>query len=119
MLDEYRVEVWFPGERQDLEDLVNANAKDGYELDRVISGDRHDTSSAQYLLFRLARVEDPLAWMSVQELAKRLKVSHNTVLELIYTRKIPAIKVGRAWKLPMARVEEWFQMRDSSPSRAA
>jgi excisionase family DNA binding protein len=44
--------------------------------------------------------------MSIADAAKRYSVCPDTILRLIYKQKIPAIKVGRHWKLPISATDK-------------
>ncbi|GAA5337528.1 helix-turn-helix domain-containing protein [Thermus antranikianii] len=46
--------------------------------------------------------------MTVEEVAKLLRVSRKTVEKLIYAKKLHAVKVGRVWRIPRAAVEAFL-----------
>jgi len=44
-------------------------------------------------------------YLTIEESAKKLKVSYLTVYKLVHENKIPAIRVGRQWRIPADAVE--------------
>jgi len=44
-------------------------------------------------------------YLTIEEAAKKLKVSYLTVYKLVHENKIPAIRVGRQWRIPASAVE--------------
>ena len=52
-------------------------------------------------------VESPL--MTVQEAAKYLKISPDTVYVLVRSQTFPAIKVGNSWRILRKELDEWLQ----------
>lgn len=48
-------------------------------------------------------------WLSVEEIAKYLGVSHDTIYRWIDKRAMPASKVGRFWKFKRDEVDEWVR----------
>ena len=48
-------------------------------------------------------------WLSVEEIAGYLGVKKETVYLFIKDRKMPANKVGRAWKFKTDEVDEWVK----------
>lgn len=49
--------------------------------------------------------------LSASETAKRLGISKETVLRLLEFGEIPAIRIGRNWKVPVSTLEEWLIKR--------
>lgn len=49
--------------------------------------------------------------MTVHDVAKYLRLSEATVYKLAKDKKIPAIKIGRAWRFQRRVVEEWIKRR--------
>ncbi len=47
--------------------------------------------------------------LTVKEAASYLQVSPDTVYELIYQQRIPAIKVGRQWRISRAKFVETLE----------
>ena len=48
-------------------------------------------------------------WSSVDELAEHLGVSRDTVYRWIADRDLPAVKVGRSWKVKLTEVDRWVR----------
>ncbi len=48
-------------------------------------------------------------WVSVDDVARHLGVSRDTVYRWIETRGMPAHKVGRLWKFKLDEVDEWVR----------
>lgn len=48
-------------------------------------------------------------WLSVEEIAKHLGVSKETIYRWVEKGKIPANKVGRQWKFKVSEVDEWVK----------
>lgn len=51
--------------------------------------------------------------LTVKEAASYLQVSPDTVYELIYQQRIPAIKVGRQWRISRAKFLEKLESGDA------
>ena len=46
-------------------------------------------------------------WLSVEEIAKHLGVSKETIYRWVEKKKIPAHKLGRQWKFKVSEVDKW------------
>lgn len=46
--------------------------------------------------------------LTLSEAAERLRVCKKTVLNMIRKDKLPARKVGRAWRISTRAIEEWL-----------
>lgn len=46
-------------------------------------------------------------WLSVEEIAKYLGVSKESVYRWLDSKKLPAHKVGRQWKFKVSEVDKW------------
>ena len=44
-------------------------------------------------------------YYSINEICQKFKISHSTVYKKIKSREIPAIKLGRCWKIPKNALE--------------
>ena len=53
--------------------------------------------------------------MTTQEVAQYLRMAEATIYKLAQAGKIPAVKVGRAWRFKKELIDEWF--RDKSMQR--
>ena len=89
--------------------MLNVAAQNGYELDRAI--DIPNDPNALVVL-RHSEADDPFAWLSVTEMSEKPKVARATLIELINTGELPAVKVGRAWKIPIEAAAIWFNQRN-------
>ena len=47
------------------------------------------------------------SWLSVQEIARHLGVSKETVYRWLDRKSIPAHRIGRLWKFRASEVDEW------------
>lgn len=56
----------------------------------------------------------PEPWLSVDEIARHLGVSRDTVYGWISKRGMPAHKVGRLWKFKADEVDEWIKEGSAS-----
>ena len=52
--------------------------------------------------------------LTILEVAKYLKVAERTVYRLAAAKKIPAFKVGGAWRFSRAEIEEWIKKQSSA-----
>jgi excisionase family DNA binding protein len=52
---------------------------------------------------------EPERWLSVEEIAKHLGVSKETIYRWVEKQKIPAHKVGRQWKFKATEVDKWIE----------
>ena len=48
-------------------------------------------------------------WLSVEEMAKYLGVSNDTIYRWIGVHNMPAHKMGRLWKFKKDEVDEWVK----------
>ena len=51
----------------------------------------------------------PERWYSLEEIAKHLGVSQDTIHRWIRTKQMPAHKVGRLWKFDVDEVNDWVK----------
>jgi excisionase family DNA binding protein len=49
------------------------------------------------------------SWLSVDEIAKHLGISKETVYRWLDRGKIPAHRVGKLWKFQISEVNEWVR----------
>jgi excisionase family DNA binding protein len=49
------------------------------------------------------------AWVSLDEIAKHLSVSRDSVYRAIDNRGLPAHKAGRLWKFKISEVDAWVR----------
>ena len=61
--------------------------------------------------------------LTLQELSEYLKIAERTLYGYARTGRIPAIKIGSAWRFRRRDIEEWLEQQrlatDSSTRRAA
>lgn len=50
-------------------------------------------------------------WVSLEDVAKHLGVSKDSVHRWIRRRKLPAHKVGHLWKFKVSEVDAWVRER--------
>jgi excisionase family DNA binding protein len=59
-------------------------------------------------------------WLTVKEVAQYLKLSPDLIYKLAQQGKIPASKVGTAWRFKREKVDQWMEAnenRHGSPDR--
>lgn len=49
--------------------------------------------------------------LTLQETARYLKVDPRTVFRMIHRGELPAIRLGRLWRIKRSRLEEWLEKR--------
>ncbi|ARU58202.1 excisionase [Oleiphilus messinensis] len=54
--------------------------------------------------------------LTIKEVASYLKVNDRTVYRLASSQKIPAFKVGNAWRFKRKDLEEWINNQQNSAS---
>lgn len=58
-------------------------------------------------------------WLSVEEVAKYLGISKETVYRWLEKKKIPAHKIGKLWKFQLSEVDNWVKSGQSSSSEVS
>jgi excisionase family DNA binding protein len=53
-------------------------------------------------------------WVSVDEVAKHLKVKPDTVYKWLERKNIPAHKVGRLWSFKISEIDAWVRSGKAS-----
>lgn len=48
-------------------------------------------------------------WLSVEEIAKYLGISKETVYRWLEKKKIPAHRIGKLWKFQLSEVDSWVK----------
>lgn len=51
----------------------------------------------------------PEPWVSVEDVARHLGVSKDTIYRWVEAQKIPAHRVGRFWKFKIDEVDSWVR----------
>jgi len=52
-------------------------------------------------------------WLPVKAVARKLGVSDKHIYALLSERKIPFVKVGKAYRIPLDELEEYLERRRS------
>lgn len=55
--------------------------------------------------------DDRIAYSTVAEVARRLRVSTMSVYRLVHSGRLAAVRVGRAYRIPLADVERYLNQR--------
>lgn len=53
--------------------------------------------------------------LTIKEVAKYLKVTERTIYRLAAVKKIPAFKVGGAWRFRTADIDGWIATQSKKP----
>ena len=51
--------------------------------------------------------------LTIKEVAEFLKVNERTVYRLAAAKKIPAFKVGNAWRFKKVQIDQWISEQSS------
>jgi excisionase family DNA binding protein len=51
-------------------------------------------------------------WLTVQEVAKLLRVSRDTIYSLLKEQKIPGLQIGGQWRINRVKFEAWLNKID-------
>lgn len=51
--------------------------------------------------------------LTIKEVADYLKVNERTIYRLAASKKIPAFKVGNAWRFRLSEIDEWISEQSS------
>ena len=54
---------------------------------------------------------------TLDEVAKYLKVGKRTIYRLVAEKKIPAFKVGGAWRFTRADIDHWIEQQRTASRR--
>jgi len=54
-------------------------------------------------------MSEPEPWVSVEDVARHLGVSTDTVYRWFEARRLPAHKIGRLWKFKLSDIDEWVR----------
>lgn len=52
---------------------------------------------------------------TLEEVAAYLKVGKRTIYRLAAAKKIPAFKVGGAWRFPRKEIDQWIKRQTAEP----
>lgn len=50
--------------------------------------------------------------MTIDDVAKYLKLSISTIRGMIKMEKIPAIKIGKMWRFEKERIDQWIENKN-------
>ena len=53
-------------------------------------------------------------WVSVDDVAKHLRVAKDCVYRWIEARRLPAHKIGRLWKFKLSEIDVWVRAEGAS-----
>ena len=56
-------------------------------------------------------------WTSVEDLARHLGVTRDSIYRWIDRRGLPAHRIGRLWKFKISEVDEWVRAGGADPDR--
>ena len=59
------------------------------------------------------------AWVSVDEVAKHLGVTKDSIYRWIEHKGLPAHKIGRLWKCKLSEVDTWVRARSATSPQGA
>lgn len=51
-------------------------------------------------------------YLTIEEVAKRLKMSRITIYRMARTGKLPAVKFGKSWRISSKKLSELFESRN-------
>lgn len=54
-------------------------------------------------------MDNAIKFYTMEEVAKYLQVSRDTILSLIKDKKFPAHKVGKQWRFDLKEVDSWVK----------
>ena len=55
--------------------------------------------------------------MTLAQVSQFLKVGERTILKMVHSDEIPAVRIGNQWRFVKANVEEWLNAKSSSTPR--
>jgi len=55
--------------------------------------------------------------LTVEELAKYLKISERTIYELLKKKEIPAFKIGATWRFKKDLIDRWIEKKAEEESK--
>jgi excisionase family DNA binding protein len=56
-------------------------------------------------------------WLTVKEVAQYLKLSPDLIYKLAQQGKIPASKVGTAWRFKKQKIDQWMEANENRHGR--
>lgn len=61
---------------------------------------------------------DQVTLMTIEEVAECLRVHPSTVYRLVRQRVIPAVKIGKQWRVDSQTLEDWLSENATGPEEA-
>lgn len=58
-------------------------------------------------------IDKELQLLTLEEVAKHLRVSKRTLLRMIQQKKIPAFKVGGQWRIRETQLMQWVKTKEN------
>lgn len=55
-------------------------------------------------------------WVSVEDVARHLGVTKDSIYRWIEDRGLPAHRLGRLWKFKLSEVDEWVRSSGAAPT---
>jgi excisionase family DNA binding protein len=56
---------------------------------------------------------DQIRLLTLSEVADLLQVSKRTLQRMIRSKKLPALKVGKQWRVRASQLQQWIEHRES------
>ncbi len=53
-------------------------------------------------------------WMTIEELAKYLKMSRSKLYHMVQKSEIPASKIGNQWRFDRDKINEWMNAHSNN-----
>jgi excisionase family DNA binding protein len=53
--------------------------------------------------------DEPIRLLTLKETAELLRVSSRTVMGMVKRKELPALKVGRQWRINESHLSKWMQ----------
>jgi len=57
-----------------------------------------------------------MEFITVDEIAEYLRISRMTVVRMIEKGELPALKIGRQWRIQKEDFEKWIRGKKNNPS---
>lgn len=51
-------------------------------------------------------------FLTIAEVAERLKLTPQTIYKMIKDKALPAIRVGSQWRIPEERIQQWIESQE-------
>lgn len=57
-------------------------------------------------------------WMTIQQVARYLKISRETIYKMAQRGEIPASKLGSQWRFNQLNIDEWMKSNSNQTVRS-